>query len=168
MSIIFLYMAIIIAVVNGWQYYAELKRVRASQNYSKSTLDWPSTTGQILTSEIIKEEDWSYDTDGHSSVSYVYVPKIEYIYTIDGVSYDGLIDDISPLYDEDAARNIVRRYSIGSPITIYYDSQHPGDAVLSRSDGTQWNNVEQLEQKSSIIKICIVVIVLIVLYRILF
>jgi hypothetical protein len=76
MSIIFLYVAINIAVVNGWQYYAGLKRLRESQHYSKSTLDWPSTTGQILTSTFIKEEHRSYDTDGHSSVSYVYIPKI--------------------------------------------------------------------------------------------
>ena len=177
MSILILYLAIIIAVINGWQYFVERQKIREAQLYSKNTMDWIPVEGQIITSTVTKVAStnvmWLGDMDGNPATpnasysydDYGYRIDIEYNYTVEGNTYDGRMEGSGEIISEKLANDRVRRYPAGSPITVYYDPQHPGDAVLSRSDGIAYQSLYDLDKKSLIVKVCIVVIILTVLYR---
>lgn len=94
-----------------------------------SSEDWPTTRGTV-TSATISE---SYDSEDSE---YSYKPEISYQYEVDDVLYES--DDLDfdifpPSYGDRAdAQAIVNRYRDGSSVTVIYDPDDPGRAVLER------------------------------------
>jgi hypothetical protein len=94
------------------------------------TTKWPSTPGEVLHSSI-QEKDVRHND------SYDYNASITYTYTVNGIKYNcsmiqrGLGEQLKNtkfLY----ALFTSKKYPKGTPITIYYKSENPAEAVIER------------------------------------
>ncbi len=96
---------------------------------SKASLDWPTTSGEIVVSRVTKNQ---------SEEGVTYSADIEYSYTVDGERYSSNVvviggHDYSP-------RDVVSRYSVGNEVLVAYDPVRPHKAVLEPgklTNGTQ-------------------------------
>jgi len=77
---------------------------------SRVSVDWPVTTGKIVTSKV--ETHW--DEDGVT-----YSATIEYVYTVDGVRHSSDIVVIGG--HEYGAHGVARRYPLGKTVSVSYD-----------------------------------------------
>ncbi|MFM7276930.1 MAG: DUF3592 domain-containing protein, partial [Microcystis aeruginosa] len=107
------------------QGYEELKNAQDS-------LNWPTTTGVIISSE-------TESSSGEDS-TISYHANIQYQYTIGGKSY--LSDQVSfgefRSSDPEHARSIVRRYEKGQKIKVYFHPNYPDKSVLD--PGVSWGS----------------------------
>ena len=107
------------------QGYEELKNAQDS-------LNWPTTTGVIISSE-------TKSSSGEDS-TISYHANIQYQYTIGGKSY--LSDQVSfgefGSSDPEHARSIVRRYEKGQKIKVYFHPNYPDKSVLD--PGVSWGS----------------------------
>ena len=94
------------------------------------TTKWPSTLGQVLSSSI--HEKYVRHSD-----SYDYNASVIYTYTVNGIKYNcsiiqrGLgeqLQNTKLLY----ALITSRTYPRGTPVTVYYKSENPAEAVIIR------------------------------------
>ncbi|MBN2790385.1 MAG: DUF3592 domain-containing protein [Candidatus Delongbacteria bacterium] len=104
---------------------------------AKESLDWPSTTGKIILSEIRHKSSRSGKGNRTSS----YHADIKYTYTIgtmlltgDRVSYGDYGSS-----DRGHASSIVRRYPVAKKVRVYYMKDQPAEAVLEPGiTGSTW------------------------------
>lgn len=88
---------------------------------------WPSTTGIVTTSYVLKVQERKAD---HAMFSFY--PKIEYRYTVLGQSYSaariafGGVTEAS----QHEAQKIVDQYPTDTTLTVHYDPNDPSVAVL--------------------------------------
>jgi hypothetical protein len=120
----FFMVAGLMALILGLNVYLEARAVN----------DWPSTTG-VVTDTWVNEEYHS-GTRG-SAAHYDYHPGVQYSYVVDNTTYSGgVISKTGKGYSQYSdAQNYIDRHSTGSQIIVYYDADHPSDAVLEKSDG---------------------------------
>jgi hypothetical protein len=93
----------------------------------KAIQHWPSTTGTITESTTA----WNY-----GRISTV-APKLSYAYTVAGREYTGhdiAVTEVDTASERDALDKIAP-YPLGKEVTVYYDPDKPGDAVLEKSTG---------------------------------
>ena len=67
-----------------------------------------------------------------------YSPRLKYTYRVGAVDYSS--DKIAFGYgknfkSEMAALSSIQKYPLGGLVTVYYDPENPGDAVLERKSG---------------------------------
>lgn len=101
------------------------KKAGLSQN-------WPAVPGIVIVSEV--RESHSTDEDGHTSTSYY--PHVEYSYTANGISYTGKqisFGGVLGRSNPSAAQDVVARYPLNAPVTVYYNPEKPSEAVLERA-----------------------------------
>lgn len=93
---------------------------------SIASLTWPTVEGVVLISEIHSVYVYpDFDEGWCPSVSYGYsVAQREY------VSDNVEIQDICIENIGDFAYQVVQRYPVGKPVTVYYNPQNPAFAVL--------------------------------------
>jgi len=93
----------------------------------RQLLDWHKTSGKITACE------WSYE--GHRLW-----PKIEYNYKVNDIEYTGehlffdtAHNDPNSLYARTIAYKVADAYKNDKELDVYYDLQHPENAVLDRT-----------------------------------
>jgi hypothetical protein len=107
-------------VLLGWQWNA--------RGGAAATLEWPTTTGKVVSSEI--EEKQVYR---RKRLRQVFEPQIQYSYQVDGRDYtasrvDYFEDD--DFENEDKAIGVTEKYPVGKEVNVSYDPQDPASAVL--------------------------------------
>jgi hypothetical protein len=109
-----------------------------SKKKAGASQGWPAVPGTIMVSEV--RESRSTDEDGHTSIAYY--PRVEYSYTVNGaaftgkqISFGGTLGNSNP----SMAQGVIARYPANSPVTVYYNPEKPGDAVLERVLGKAGN-----------------------------
>jgi len=86
---------------------------------------YASTQGTVLRTNITS----STDSEGGTS----YTPEVKYAFQVGGVKYNS--DRISYLFvssSSKAANDVLARFPVGKPTTVYYNPASPGDSVLLR------------------------------------
>ncbi len=93
-----------------------------------ASADWPTTQGVIVSSEVERvrrnDPDRGWTTTFHARISYGY--------SVGGEPYTGDRVGIGD-YGSNTnhrARSVVRRYPVGSHVTVYYDPDRPRIALL--------------------------------------
>lgn len=89
--------------------------------------DWLQVEGRVTRSKLMVRRPPA----GNDIGTAVNVPDIAYTFMVGGLSYQGRrvsLGDISGKFAEDA----VRRYRVGSVVTVHYDPADPTDCVLER------------------------------------
>ncbi|MDD5466249.1 MAG: DUF3592 domain-containing protein [Anaerolineales bacterium] len=103
------------------------KKAEASQG-------WPATTGQITQAQVSRSTHT--DSDGDTSTSYT--PHVEYSYRVAEQEFTGknITFGLTQSFSQPAkAQAVLARYPVGSQVSVYYDPNQPGDAVLERKAG---------------------------------
>lgn len=103
-----------------------------ADNYQdgKETESWPATAGRVLSSSV-DSETRTTRRDGRTQTTTTYEPIVRYEYTVAGTVYTE--DDVTAADfsgSQDRAYRIAGRYPDGAATTVYYDPEHPKDAVL--------------------------------------
>lgn len=94
----------------------------------------PDTTGTIIQVDIAIENQDSEDLNGMRTTYHLYHPKIKYSYKINNTEYtnDRYSTLIEPSFDSrDAADAFTAKYIVNSPVTVFYDPQHPEVSFLN-------------------------------------
>lgn len=92
---------------------------------AKASAAWPATQGSITRTRI------RVDDRGESSESYH--PEITYGYSVMGSNYEGsrtVIGATRGYNSRPKAQAFLEDYPVGKPVTVYYDPNKPGQAVL--------------------------------------
>jgi hypothetical protein len=96
---------------------------------------WLQTTGTVLTAEVRKT------TDSHGSVGIrvgyttTYEPHIRYAYSVGGRSFENdtyALAVQTSIPEAAGAEAIVREYSVGYSVVVFYDPDSPEDSALVR------------------------------------
>jgi len=97
---------------------------------SSASMSWPSTPGTITASSV--RQNSSTDEDGH--VNFTYSPLVEYDFMVNNQSYKGkrINYGVSATSSKEAAQKEVDRFTLGMPVTVYYNPEKPGEAVLDK------------------------------------
>ncbi len=93
-----------------------------------ASTEWPTTQGEVLTSEVERVRHRHHDR-GPSTTFHA---RISYGYSVGGEPYTGDRVGIGD-YGSNTnhhARSVVRRYPVGSHVTVYYDPDRPRIALL--------------------------------------
>lgn len=93
-----------------------------------ASTEWPTTQGEILSSEVERVRRDDHDR-GPSTTFHA---RIRYGYSVGGEPYTGDrvgIGDYGTNTNHHA-RSVVRRYPVGSHVTVYYDPDRPRIALL--------------------------------------
>jgi hypothetical protein len=103
----------------------------SSKRKAEASKSWPSTAGTIEASTITSNT--STDSDGFSSTTYA--PVVIYSYNAMGSTFHGrrvgFGMEISG--SQSGAVNTMSRYPVGKIVTVYYNPENPGEAVLEQS-----------------------------------
>ncbi|MCM8538379.1 MAG: DUF3592 domain-containing protein [Lentisphaeraceae bacterium] len=87
----------------------------------KESPSWPTVNGTVTRSKV------KFSSNG-------YFPSIMYRYTIDGKEYETFGIDYGRIVEGSQAhafaKNIVKRFPLGSQVDVYYDPLDPGESVL--------------------------------------
>lgn len=90
---------------------------------------WPSAQGRIVRSTT-RTVDTKLDNDSPARGN---APDIEYVFSVDGVEHHGTrisIGEIKP--DSPEVEAALERYQVGRTAPVYYNPDHPEEAVLER------------------------------------
>lgn len=96
----------------------------------QASVGWPSVEGRVINTYL---EEYR---DAEQEVSYT--PRIIYEYRLDGQTYTSqqIAFGIEQSYgSQNRAGDVLDEFPVGSPVTVYYDPDNPGNAVLDRSTG---------------------------------
>lgn len=96
-----------------------------------TSMGWSTVPGKVIRTAI--DETRIVRGGGPSARSVrVYVPKVTYIYQVNGHRYEGQQIKLGQedYYPKDEAYEILDRYPVGSSLDIYYNDQDPAEAVL--------------------------------------
>lgn len=85
---------------------------------------YASTQGMVTSVNI----ESNSDGDGTT-----YSPQVNYVYTVGGVKHQGdRINYLTVSSSHNPAQEIVNRFPVGKPVTVYYSSADPAESVLVR------------------------------------
>lgn len=99
---------------------------------------WPTTTGQIVRSDITTTRQ-HHSRPNRARGDYtvmMYVPRIVYAYEVGGVAYEG--DDIGWSTSSNrpsVAEKYVKRYALRSQVRVFYNPEDPAEATLAPAAG---------------------------------
>ena len=107
--------------------------------------DWPTTRGEVFTSEVQSRLETSDSSSGSGSrrrrkttTTTVYWAEMKYSYVVEGVSFEGDRVDYgmeSRSSKRTRADEIVALYPVGEEVLVYYDPSDPSEAVLEPGVG---------------------------------
>ncbi len=86
---------------------------------------WGSVTGTVLASGLERRRS----SNNSGSVNY---PVVLYSYRVMGQDYQSNVIAPGLQVGGSGAPKVVERYPIGSQVTVYYNPQNPGEAVLEK------------------------------------
>ena len=130
-SILQIIVVLAIILWGGWGIFKGVKLlVRTGK-----TKNWPTTSGRINETNIAVRHT-SRRSNGNTYHSTRYEPMVNYEYQVGGVTYSGVkIQEIGRSYGKSKADEIAANYPVGGLVTVYYDPESPGDAVLVPGGG---------------------------------
>jgi hypothetical protein len=93
---------------------------------ARASETWPTTIGKVVSSEVLVEEN----RDGEGSTWYN--PVVAYSYSVAGRAFEGSRIRFANMRrgSRRKADEIAGRYRVGTPVTIRYNPEKPGEAVL--------------------------------------
>jgi hypothetical protein len=93
--------------------------------------EWPTTEGVITESRIVSSHETSTEKGWHGS-RYEYEVRVQYSYSVDGVSYSGNRLRIrSTKYSlEGNAQRELAEYPVGQRVRVYYNPKEPERSLL--------------------------------------
>ena len=83
---------------------------------SRSTSTWPSTRGVVISATV------------HSTGPFSSVASVRYRYSVGPTTHESSRLAFAP--QSGSAVELVRKYSTGTEVSVYYDSERPGRAVI--------------------------------------
>lgn len=99
--------------------------------------NWPTVPGVIISSKVVETDRMETNTrpGGKGMISrFVYLPTVAYNYTVEGKKYLSnkvfLWMDAEDFHKPKNAWEIVDRYPVGKEVTVYYNPDNIGEAVL--------------------------------------
>lgn len=100
---------------------------------AQSSRDWPTTDGIIVSSDVEDHVSRATRTQGKPRKSRTtYSARVEYEYTVEEQKHVATRIGFGQYSSSDAshAREIVKKYSPGSAVTVFYSPQSPNMSVL--------------------------------------
>jgi hypothetical protein len=102
---------------------------------ARASLRWPTVAGTITTADVIEEaiEDKRNDDKSFIRKTYRYQVDLRYAYQLGKRDFVGTAANWggTAIYGlREMAEKAASRYSVGQPVTVYYDPDQPGNAVL--------------------------------------
>lgn len=100
--------------------------------YQRGSMDWPTSKGKILHSEVFKGQTSS--KSGSSRTFTEYSPNLSYSYTVSGKRYEGRVFSFDSSWGRAStpgmAEDVVNKYPVGRKVKVFYDPNNPAVAVL--------------------------------------
>lgn len=95
--------------------------------------EWPTTEGLISSTHITHSTD-RQPAKGDHRLRHEYEVRVQYSYSVDGVSYTGNRLRIRPSHHstEQQARRELAEYPAGQRVRVYYDPKEPGRSLLKQ------------------------------------
>ena len=96
---------------------------------AKASKEWPSVKGIITHAELIK----SRDSDGND----MYSANVQYEYSVENKKYSdsGIRVSDAKTSVKSNVKKTLRKYAVGTTVTVYYDPEFPNTAVLEPGTG---------------------------------
>ncbi|MBD9423833.1 DUF3592 domain-containing protein [Pseudomonas sp. PDM15] len=93
--------------------------------------EWPTAEGVITESRITSSYKTSSEKGWHGS-RYEYEVRVQYAYSVDGVSYSGKHLRIRPnqYSSEEHAQQELAEYPVGQRVRVYYNPKEPERSLL--------------------------------------
>jgi hypothetical protein len=121
-------MGAIFLVVIGIIAFFAIRGFKKSNAVYQAAQSWPSTTGVILSSQLV----WEYRSHGRREQE----AQVIFQYQVNGQSYQSHTvragEEVLRARLPGQAQAIVARYPAGAQVTVYYDPANPKDGVLER------------------------------------
>jgi hypothetical protein len=99
---------------------------------SRLARGWPTVTGSVLSTGLSESTNTTTDANGMMSTSTSYVPVVEYLYEVNGQSFQN--NRVFPGrvlgFGRRAAARVIANYSPGMNTAVYYDPANPAESVL--------------------------------------
>jgi Protein of unknown function (DUF3592) len=129
-------LALIFLIVFPFALYKAWQNVQMA----KASTSWPTTTGKITASEIVK-------------VMFRRQPRITYSYSVNGAPFTSQRVSFAGGYKPKEVDPILARYPVGADVTVAHDPQRPGEATLETGAN------KQVKAQVRILLICFILIV---------
>jgi len=134
-----IYVALVFPLVAGLFFLADLNKYLKILREYRASQNWQNVLGQITASTVEVVEHRTYNNETQTEeIAHLYFPKLEYVFEVHGITQEnvrvtfGLEWIDSPVPSKEDADNVIRRYSSGTPVMVYFDPQDPSKAVLER------------------------------------
>lgn len=99
---------------------------------------YPSVPGTISKNVLDVKEHESTDSDNRREVSYEYIPRVEYSFSVGGKTYTGrrinVLDSKSSSLESEALK-VLAAYPLNATVNVYYNPEEPEDAFLENDPG---------------------------------
>jgi hypothetical protein len=97
---------------------------------SDASRSWPSVPGRVTAATMRTSTSYDHDTSPSTS----YQPVVEYDYTVMGAAYHASrVAFGADSFGKGQAEAILARYPVDTHVTVYYNPEKPGEAVLEQS-----------------------------------
>lgn len=117
-------------------YYFRIKKY----NRALEQVKFPTTSGQIIQSEIQSQTNTSRNDDGTTDEYITYQPKVKYSYTVNGNNYEGNkieVLDIQNFNSQKKAEEYISNYTQGTVVNVYYNPENPNESFLDNTIQTK-------------------------------
>ena len=119
LGLVTLFIGIVLLII-GWR----------GKKQSNAASAWPSVPGRVTAASL--HTSTNYDQDNSPSTSYQ--PVVEYDYTVMGAAYHASrVAFGANSFGKGQAEAILAKYPLDAPVTVYYNPEKPGEAVLEQS-----------------------------------
>jgi len=99
---------------------------------------YPTVSGTICKNVLDVKEHESTDSDNRREVSYEYIPRVEYSFSVGGRTYTGrrihVLDSKSSSVESEALK-VLAAYPLNATVHVYHNPDDPEDAFLENDPG---------------------------------
>lgn len=128
------WMGLLVCAVAPVLFMIRIYRYRKAQ----AKASYPTVQGTITHRGLEVKEHVSTDSDNRREVSYEYIPKVEYAYTVAGHSYTGSRINVltsKSSSHESEAQQVLSAYPLDATVQVFHNPQDPTDAFLENDPG---------------------------------
>ncbi|NDC78061.1 MAG: DUF3592 domain-containing protein [Chitinophagia bacterium] len=99
---------------------------------------YPTVSGTICKNVLDVKEHESTDSDNRREVSYEYIPRVEYTFSVGGKTYTGrrinVLGSKSSSLESEALK-VLAAYPLNATVDVYHNPDDPEDAFLENDPG---------------------------------
>lgn len=100
--------------------------------------DYPTVPGTVCKNLLDIKEHESTDSDNRREVSYEYIPRVEYNFSVGGKAYTGhrinVLGSKSSSLESEALK-VLSAYPLNASVNVYHNPEDPEDAFLENDPG---------------------------------